>query len=350
MNNPQIIARTPECSAPEINLLLTAYCFGRASESERQSVEAHLLECECCWRETRRLASAIRVLDEDRSLLESLTPADVATVFGISGKLDLPFGGHRWHALTGGGLYAALFAVALPGEVAYQFDRYGRAAMAMAGVAFVWMFAAALAALAADWRLTTKDSNKGLAASMAVLLLAALAIYGGACLILPPEPITRLAQQAYTAQAAYLKDIIYFLILEVIFLLPPFHFVLTMQRELQAGRHRMALGLLGGDRLALAPRGAFFPRFWVLLLLFGLIVGISVFLHTNLMDHLKPAPFMNLFSNLILARLALYYALAAECLFWYYRALNELKRECLAAERIRFDDKGKADSDKSRPV
>jgi hypothetical protein len=335
----------PECAAPEISRLLTAYCFGHASESERQSVEVHLLECECCWRETRRLASAVRVLDTDRSLMQSLTPADVAAAFGISGRLDLPFGGHRWHALTASGLYAALFAVALLGEVAYQFDRYERRAIAAAVGMFAWMFCASLAGLAADWRLTLRGSNKGLAASVAILLLAALGIYGGACLVLPPEPITQTQSlQAYTAQAAYLKDIIYFLILKIIFLLPPFHFILTMQRELQAGRHRLALGLLGGDRLAPTPRGTFFPRFWVLMLFFVVIVSISIFLHTNLMDHLKSAPFMNLFSNLILTRLMLYYALAAECLFWYYRALNELKRECLVAERIRFDGKGESNA------
>jgi hypothetical protein len=290
----------------------------------------------------RRLASAVRVLDSDQSLLQSLTPADVAAAFGISGKLDLPFGGHRWHALLASGLYAALFAVALLGEVAYQFDHYGRRAIAAAVAMFAAMFLASLIGMAADWRLTLNGSNKGLAASMAIFLLAALALYVGACLVLPPEPITQTQSslQAYTAQAAYLKDIIYFFILKVAFVLPPFHFVLTMQRELQAGRHRLALELLNGGRMSVAPRGTFFPRFWVLLLFFAVIVSISIFLHTNLMDHLKPAPFMNLFSNLILTRLMLYYALAAECLFWYYRALNELKRECLAAETIRFDGKG----------
>ncbi len=47
---------------------------------------------------------------------------------------------------------------------------------------------------------------------------------------------------------------------------------------------------------------------------------------------------MNLFTNLLQTRLALYFALGLECVVWYARALNEMKRECLAAERIRFDD------------
>lgn len=337
MNNQQLIIRPQNCTAPEIGRLLTAYCFGRAEEIERQSVEAHLLECECCWREVRRLEAAVRVLDTDSSLAESLTSSDIAKAFGISGKLDWPLGGHRWHAVAASALYAGLFGVALLGEVAYEFDRYGLKAVAVAVGFFVWMFLASLAGLTTDWRMTLQGSNKGLAASMAILLLAAFTLYAGARFFLPPVPITQTnSLQAYPAQAAYLKDIIYFLILKVIFLLPPFHFILRMQRELQAGRHRMGLELLSGGRLSIAPRGIFFPRFWVLLVFFVVIVSLSIYLHTNLMDHLKPAPYMNLFSNLILTRLLLYYALAGECLFWYSHALNELKRECLAAERVSF--------------
>ncbi|MFN0086262.1 MAG: hypothetical protein ACKVX9_12815 [Blastocatellia bacterium] len=138
------------------------------------------------------------------------------------------------------------------------------------------------------------------------------------------------------------KRSIYFFTLVVVFLLPPFHFVLRMQRELQSGRHRMAFELLSGGRLSIAPRGIFFPRFWVLVVFFVVIVIVSIYLHTNLMDHLKPAPYMNLFSNLILTRLLLYYALAGECLFWYSHALNELKRECMAAERVSFKDLDKS--------
>jgi hypothetical protein len=254
----------------------------------------------------------------------------------------LPFGGHWRHALFACGLYAALYAVALLVEVAYQFDRYGRAGLLLALVAFGWIFITALAGLAADWKLTLAGKSQGLAVSATVFLLSAFALFAGACLFLPGEPITQLSWQAYTAQAAYLKDIVYFLALETLFLLPPFHFVVAMQRELQAGRHRLASGLLSGDRLSVAPRGVIFPRFWVLALLLVVIVSVSVFLHHNLMSNAQPSPYLNLFANLIMARLILYYALATECLAWYYRALNELKRECLAAERIRFSSRGES--------
>lgn len=238
------------------------------------------------------------------------------------------------HALAASGLYAALYAVALLGEIAYQFDRYGRASLWVAAAIFSFVFITSLAGLAVDWKLTRDGSRKGIAASAAIFLGSAFLVFVGACLFLPTNPVTEMNWQTYTAQAAYLKDIVYFLVLLVIFLLPPFHFVLAMQRELQAGRHKSILSLLTGDKLSLTPRSVFYPRFWVLALILAVIVGVSVFLHHNLMSNLKPGEYMNLFANLIQARLILYYLLAAECLYWYYHALNELKRECVLAERL----------------
>lgn len=334
MGSQQIIIRQKDCAEPEINRLLTAYCFGHASESERQSVEAHLLECDHCWHEAQRLEAGVRVLDTDRSVLQTLTPAEIASALGLSGKLNLPFGGHLSHALIASGLYAALYAVGLLGEIAYQFDRYGRASLWVAAAIFTFVFVTSLAGLAVDWKLTRDGSRKGIAASAAIFLGSALLVFAGACLFLPTNPVTEMNWQTYTAQAAYLKDIVYFLVLLVIFLLPPFHFVLAMQRELQSGRHKSTLSLLTGDKLSLTPRSVYYPRFWVLALILAVIVGVSFFLHHNLMSNLKPGEYMNLFANLIHARLILYHLLATVCLYWYYHALNELKRECVLAERL----------------
>ena len=276
----------------------------------------------------------MRVLDTDRSLLQILTPAELASSFGLSGRLDWLFGGHWLHALIACGLYAALYAVALLVEVAYQFDRYSRAAIWVATAAFCWIFLTSLGGLAADWKLTLAGSNRGLLVSIAIFWLAVIVLFGGACLFLPGEPITLSRRQAYTAQAAYLKTIGYFLVLKMIFLLPTFHFVLVMQREMRDGRHRPALSLLNRDRQSVRPRGVIFPKVGILALMLVVVIAISLFLHHNLMDNLLPAPYMNLFSNLILTRLVLYYLLGAACLYWYYQALDELKRECLIADRL----------------
>lgn len=276
----------------------------------------------------------MKVLESDRSLLQTLTPAEIASAVGVSSRLDSVFGGHLAHALISSGLYAALYAVGLLGEIAYQFDHYGRAGIWVAVGIFCWIFVTSLAGLAVDWILTRDGSRKGIAASAAIFLCSAFVAFGAACLFLPTNPVTEMNWQTYTAQAAYLKDIIYFIVLLLIFLVPPFHFVLAMQRELRAGRHKAILSLLTGDKLSLTPRSVFYPRFWALALILSVIVGVSVFLHHNLMSNLKPGVYMNLFANLIQARLILYYLLAAECLYWYYQSLNELKRECVLEQRL----------------
>lgn len=327
--------------APELSRLLTSFCFDHASEREQARVRAHLLECDVCWEEAQRLESAVEILRTDRSLLQSLTPPDIAKAFGISSKLELPFGGHLWHALAACGIYAALYAVTLLVEIAYQFDLYARTAIPAAVIVFIWILGTSLAGLAADWKLTERGSARGWLCSFAIFLISALILFTGASVYLPKAAVTEMTTQAMTAPAAYLKSTIYYLFLILLFLLPSFHFTLTAQRELQADRHRMILGLLAGDKLSVTPRGAAYPRLWFLAGLLVLIVCIALSQHFNLVNHLRQGPHMNLFTNLIQIRLVLYFALGLECVAWYARMLNEIKRECLVAERIWLNNSAK---------
>jgi hypothetical protein len=169
-------------------------------------------------------------------------------------------------------------------------------------------------------------------------LAAAAIVYGAVCQVLPASPITESLNQAQSAQGAYLKDIYYSLILAVLFVIPPYCFVVRMQQELHAGRHASALDLLTGNKLSVAPPGTVYVRLWVLGLALMIMASLSVYLTANLLDHIKPSAYMNLFTNMIYLRLILYYGLGVECLAWYYRALNDLKRECLAVESGRFGE------------
>ncbi|MBK6795229.1 MAG: hypothetical protein IPG76_00080 [Acidobacteria bacterium] len=273
-------------------------------------------------------------MDTDRSLLMLTSASEVASAFGISGRLSKLFGGHWWHAILACLIYAALYAVALLVEVAYQYDRYGSSAVWVAGGAFTWIFATSLAGLACDWKITSRGGTNGLKASIGIFLLSAMLLFVALCFYLPSNPVTESTLQAYPAQAAYLKTIIYFVILLLFFFLPPYHFVLATQRECLAGRHDWVSGLFSGEKMSVTSRGSIYPKFGVLVAILVVMMAITLFLHQNLMNHLKPGPYMGLFSNLIFTRLALFYALAGECLLWYYMALNELKRECIAVLRI----------------
>lgn len=281
---------------------------------------------------------SLELSQKDTASMNSGQVGNEKTSSSLSTKMNRLFSEDWGHVLLAGGLYAALYAVGVLVEVAYQFDQYGKAAILFSMATAVWIFTNAIAGLAIDRRLTLSGNSHGFAVSVNIFLVSAAALYAASCFFLPAEPITELTVQAYTAQAAYLKTIAYFIFLMFVFLLVPFHFVSVMQRELQNGRRRQVLGLLMGERMSIAPRRVIYLRFWLLLLAFALVFSIALFLHHSLMSKLRPGPHMNLFSNLILARLIIYYALAGECVIWYYRSLNELKRECLQVESAPFVD------------
>jgi hypothetical protein len=256
-------------------------------------------------------------------------------LLGISAKLKFFLGGHSPHAQIACGFYAALFAIALLAEIAYQFDRYGRAGILVAGTIFCWIFVTSLAGLVVDWKFILAGRNMGLVVALVIFLCAAIIAFVGAYLLLPAATLTELiTTPTATARMAYLKDVIYHFTLIAVFLLPTFHFVLAIQRELQAGRHLQTLYLLTGNKLSVAPRDLAYPRFWFLLAIALAISLYSIYAHHNLMSKLQPGPYQPLFALLVQIRLAFFYILIVKCLYWYSDMLNEIKRECLVAVRF----------------
>jgi hypothetical protein len=320
------------CSSPEISQRLAAYCFEDLSESERRLFEAHLLDCDFCWTEVQRLSAAVQIMRSDKEILRNLSVTDVSAVLGISAKLDWFFGGHVAHVLIASALYALGYTLVLFIEVAYALDKMAPMTLILAPAIFLWTFVTAILGLAFDWKVSLAGHRTGLFISAGVFTAAAIILYAAVCWFLPAAPITQLRIQAYTAQAAYFKGIRYLLPLGVVFMAVPSHFVVVMQRELREGRHRLALGLLSGEKWAVSPPGAFHisvRTLWILLLA---AVLISIPMTAHLLDNLIPGPYMNVFINLLQARWVLYFGLGLECLAWYSRALNELKRECVAVE------------------
>jgi len=244
---------------------------------------------------------------------------------GPLAKLKLLLGGHFWYAAAAAALYASLYAIELLVEIAYQFDRYGRAGLKITPLVFGWIFATSLTMLAIDWRQTSQGQGQGLTLSILILLASAGLLFGGLCLFLPPSPITQSRLQAHTAQAAYLKSLCYFLFLALFFLLIPFHFVISTQRDLQAGRDLFA-GSPMNSKLGIPPIAAIFWRLWALVLLIAVMMAVTLFLHTNLMDNLIFTQYTNFFTLLIYARLIIYFSLGLVCLFWLYRELSRLKQ------------------------
>lgn len=243
--------------------------------------------------------------------------------------LQSAFSGHEWYVLAASALYAAYFGVALLVELAYQFDRYGRAGQGIALLISCAIFASSLLGLSMGAKRIASGRRGGLLLSATILVLAAAAVLIGACAFLPAQPITQATFQTFTAQAAYVKAFCYIVPLGLIFLVTPFHFIVAMERELQSRDPVLGVNLLTGMKPSAAPGGTVFLRTWFLLLLLVGMMVYSLIGRSHLFDNLKPGPYMSLFQNLIHVRMILYFSLAILCLAWYYGGLNELKRDVL---------------------
>ena len=319
------------CNDPRYGSQLAEYCFARGVDNECAEFELHLLQCDACWLEIRRLQSSVQVLRTHAPLKRQLLTPGIVGVLGLSGRVGRVLAGHSWQVLGMSLLYAALFSLSLVFEVAYEFDRFGRVAVWTAAIMFPVVAILALMGVAADWKLTAKNPARGLWASVVCVFLSAVAAVAGAWLVLPNRPITVMRIAAHPAPAAFLKDVIYCLPLWIMFVVIPFHAVVSLQREALAGRRNNVLNCLWGDKKALLPRGCIMLRPWHLGLLLGFATPTSFYLTAHLLDNLVPSTYMTLFVFLIQLRTLAYFSLGLASLLWYIHSLNELKRECVAA-------------------
>lgn len=249
----------------------------------------------------------------------------------IPNKQESLLGGHASYAIVSSAMYSTLFGVGILVQVAYRFDDYRRGGFNTALLTFFCVFVGSMVGFAIGWKCTTLKREIALIAQCLTFLTSAAVGFAIGCMFLPNIPVVQASFQTCTAQAAYLKDTCYFLVLALLYLVIPFQFVIAMQRELEDGRSSDLMRLLKGDPSSVAPKGTVYPRFWILILfLFGLCTS-AVFFTTRLFSNLSPKDHVNLYMQLILLRWILYFGLAVLALAWYHRELNEIKRQCLAS-------------------
>lgn len=311
--------------------LVTPYCFGDASEDERIAFEIHLLECDRCWDEVQRLEAAVQLLRRDRTLLAGMITPATFGLLGLSGRTERIFGGHHWHVIAGSFLYASLFAISLVFQVFHDFSGPHQLAWWAAGlVVLPGMWLTTLLVLWIDWKLTLENKMSGLAVSFGISCFAVAVLVGAVAWFFRSYFPTAVSTDFYPTPMDYLKGAAYYWPYTVLFLFVPFHFVVVAQRQLQKLRHRQVFALISGDKEGITPRGAFFPKVWMFGIILAAIGILSVPATATLFDQLKQDSSKSLLMFLILLRNFCYFALGVECLIWYSRSLDELKRECIA--------------------
>lgn len=323
------------CLDSSLQQLLTAYCFGRANDAQKQAVVLHLQDCQVCRVEEQRLRTAITVLTADRNLLAELNPEQVAGTFGMSGLWAQFCGGHWQLILWSGSLYALTYVALLFLEIAYRFDLYGRMAVMLVVPVWLWMWVTTALALWIVWQFIVREWSGSLLAGVVALKVSVSLLFLMLCQFLPAHSITEATFKTYTAQGAYLKGIFWIIPSGLIFLLWPYQLILTLQREMKLRQHSSVLGLLTGDKHSVTPRGTIYPRVWFLVFI-QLAISVSIVPGaSNILENLTNSPYQNLFTLCYLARWGLQFAVGLSGIVWFVRALNEVKRECLIVERFK---------------
>jgi hypothetical protein len=201
----------------------------------------------------------------------------------LAGLIALLIPGHTPFALLTSCLYAALYVVSLYLESAFDPERLPTTRTAMFTFAFVSV--SSTVALATDRALVDSDNYFALLFSLAIFLLAGILQFVIVRRALPESAIVPARFQTRTAQSAHLKNTNYFLLIVVLFWLPPFHCVSTLSREFRSGhaewvRQTLTQDLmLGRGLLALSVR-------WLLGLLLIMFL-IAWYMGAHLLDNLR---------------------------------------------------------------
>lgn len=270
------------------------------------------------------------VLRYDADLIPPVSGQEAAAAFGLSSRLNEPFAGHRALVLVSCLVYASLYVMTMWAGIALQYDRYaGRVALGMPFV-IILMSVTTYAAMKLCWRRAARGDDYSLTFSFLILLTATLTAYGLSWIILPPIPING----ASTPQEIYIQNIGGDLALITIFLLVPFHFIVNLQRELAEGKHRATLKLLNRDKDAVPVRHTIYLRIWPLLIPLASQVYIIWRIQDAFMRTLTPGKYRVFYVTFSQTTWFIYFVLGTSWLIWYYRMINELKRECIVAERM----------------
>jgi hypothetical protein len=171
--------------------------------------------------------------------------------------------------------------------------------------------------------------------SPGVLLFGSLAILTVACWILLPQVPTIDANfKTRSAAAGFLKNELFYMVPLMVFVLPTFRAIVVIQQQLRLGRFHSVLDLLAGKANGVPPRGIWLVPHWFLVAVLLIAVTIGYFGTNNLLDNLREGPHSNLFTAALYVRVSLWYVAAVAGFLWYQKAIDELRREAVAAKRL----------------
>jgi len=265
--------------------------------------------------------------------------ADDAKACQDDGAISKPrFGDHFPFVLTSSFIASAMVASSVVMELAFRYDEFRKVINLVTPL--VWLgtiatLASVLASISVRFR---RGESYPLPLALFLLGIANAIGYLGVRPFMPDVQVTLASFQTWTAQAAYLKSVVYCTIFTYFFLFIPFHSVEALELEVRRGRGFDIYLLLAKFPRAVAPPGTVFFRpvfLWAMLVVGGMYSLIS---SAHLLEALKQTAFTNLFILTIQIRWILFLALGSQSCWWYYTSLERIKRECVAAGASRVTE------------
>jgi hypothetical protein len=280
------------------------------------------------------LIAAVGILRTANALPPPFSSSELVSVFGISSRLRRPFAGHLSFAVGVGALFGLQFVAGIWVELGYSYNRFGHLAWLLSWPAGFLAALAVLVGLYFDVQATRVGREDGLLRSLLVsgvgISLLTLVIVG----LLPAEQTIRASFQTRTASSGYLKDVLVVFAPTLVFILPPLHTVVTLQRLLSAGRFESVLATLAPGPMSVPARGVMYLSPRLLGVVFVLLGGLRLAGANHMLDALAPGPYAELFSIATYLNVGLWFAATMWAMAWFTASLDELKREAVALAHL----------------
>jgi transcriptional regulator with XRE-family HTH domain len=217
-------------------------------------------------------------------------------------------------------VYAALYVISLLLESTFQSDQRGIPGASI--FVFCFILFTSTVALTMDAYLVGVGSRQGLLMSLFVFIAAAIGQWMLTRSTLADEAVVPTTYPSHTAQAAHLKNTMYFLGIVVIYWAPPAHAVAVLQREVHLGRTIRTRELAG--HFVLIGLNMISLNVNFMLVVFAAMVIYALIARVKLLDNLMPARSRNRYVALYYWRVTVYFLLVLGCIGWFADAVAAL--------------------------
>lgn len=249
----------------------------------------------------------------------SLALAGVLVVAGVVSVLILG-GLPKWFVLLTAGLYSTLYPVSILLETACATKPIRT--FRLLAITFGFMFATSVLALLVTAQFTGEGDSTGFWVALSLVLAAGVVQWLVVRPALPSEPVVKTLFPSHTAQAAHLKNTLYFLAAATLFWLPAANSVASLNQELRLGHQKLVAQIMREESWV---GSLWHPKptwLWIELLT---VILISLPMGFALIGTLRPQTGRNRFTNLFYTRALLYFTLCFVCVVWYSLSLDEIK-------------------------